>query len=164
MVLGGATALFSRNKTSVFSSPAFTKGEENSRNFLWTAWEFKNNQCVASILLLPRHAPCICRGEGHGRGKNKPSTMRSSYALPLLGKHVRTHNLVFFQGSYLLPFGAVRRLIWRRVSRLDAFSGSPFPTWLPGYASSTTGTPEVGPPRSSRTRGSPSQPSNAHSG
>ncbi len=35
--------------------------------------------------------------------------MRSSYALPLQEKHVRTHNLVFFQGSYSLE--VMRRLI-----------------------------------------------------
>ena len=53
--------------------------------------------------------------------------MSVSLALPLLGIHLRPLNLVVFQGSYLL-LEAVRRLILRRVSRLDAFSGYPFPT------------------------------------
>ena len=54
-------------------------------------------------------------------------------------------------------------LVLKRASRLDAFSAYPFPTWLPGGAlSRTAGTPEVGPPQSSRTRGDPSQVSCAH--
>jgi len=54
-------------------------------------------------------------------------------------------------------------LISRGASHLDAFSGYPFRTWLPGNAAgATTGTPEVRPPRSSRTRGSSFQLSNAH--
>jgi hypothetical protein len=54
-------------------------------------------------------------------------------------------------------------LVLKRASRLDAFSAYPFPTWLPGDApSGTAGTPEVGPPQSSRTRGDPSQVSCAH--
>jgi hypothetical protein len=59
---------------------------------------------------------------------------------------------------------ALRRdLVLRGASRLDAFSGYPFRTWLPGDAAgATTGTPEVRPPRSSRTRGSSSQVSYTH--
>jgi hypothetical protein len=54
-------------------------------------------------------------------------------------------------------------LVSERASRLDAFSAYPFPTWLPGGApSGTAGTPEVGPPQSSRTRGDPPQVSHAH--
>jgi len=49
------------------------------------------------------------------------------------------------------------------ASRLDAFSGYPVRTWLPGNAiGMTTGTPEVRPLRSSRTRSSFPQISNAH--
>ena len=56
-----------------------------------------------------------------------------------------------------------RDLVLRGVSRLDAFSGYPVRTWLPGYAAgATTGPPEVRPPRSSRTRGRSSQISNTH--
>ena len=54
--------------------------------------------------------------------------MRQDIALPLLGKHLYAHNLVFFQGSYLLSFEEVGRLILRGASCLDAFSSSPFPT------------------------------------
>ena len=62
------------------------------------------------------------------------------------------------QGGY--PPG---HLISRRASRLDAFSGYRFRTWLPGDATGvTTGTPAVRPLRSSRTRSSPCQMSSAH--
>src|SRR5690606_16058513 len=45
-------------------------------------------------------------------------------------------------------------LIWGGASCLDAFSAYPVRTWLPGGATGvTTGSPEVRPPRSSRTRG-----------
>ncbi len=54
-------------------------------------------------------------------------------------------------------------LVLEEASRLDAFSAYPVPTWLPGDApSGTTGTPEVGPPQSSRTRGETPQASHAH--
>ena len=55
-------------------------------------------------------------------------------------------------------------LISRGASHLDAFSGYPVRTWLPGSAAgATTGTPEVRPSRSSRTKDSSSQLSYAHS-
>ena len=54
-------------------------------------------------------------------------------------------------------------LVLRWVSRLDAFSGYPVRTWLPGCAAgATTGPPEVCPSRSSRTRDRSSQASNTH--
>ncbi len=57
------------------------------------------------------------------------------------------------------------RLISGGAWRLDAFSAYPFATWLPGGADgSTTGTPEVARPRSSRTRGRSRQPSYARGG
>src|SRR3990170_8558238 len=49
-------------------------------------------------------------------------------------------------------------LVSRWVSRLDAFSGYPFRTWLPCYAAgATTGPLEVRPSRSSRTKDRSSQ-------
>jgi hypothetical protein len=60
---------------------------------------------------------------------------------------------------------AMGYLILRGASRLDAFSVYPFQTWLPGYAlGSATGTPEVRPTRSSRTKVSSSQISCARAG
>ena len=61
------------------------------------------------------------------------------------------------------PTDFMGKLILREASRLDAFSGYPFRTQLPGNATGvTTGTPEVRPLRSSRTRSSSSQFSYAH--
>ena len=65
------------------------------------------------------------------------------------------------RGSLPRPFGGV--LILRMASRLDAFSAYPHPTRIPGGApGGTTGKPEVGQPRSSRTSGRTTQDSNAH--
>ena len=73
--------------------------------------------------------------------------------------------------SNLLPRslrGALRvfrlgNLILGGASRLDAFSGYPVRTWLPSCATGvTTGTPEVRPTRSSRTKVSFPQISSAY--
>src|ERR671916_1402154 len=86
------------------------------------------------------------------------STTRLNTSLHL---HLWPINLVVYQESYSLE--GMGGLISRRASRLDAFSGYPFRTWLPGGAlGRTTGTPEVRPLRSSRTRSRSSQASNAH--
>ena len=54
-------------------------------------------------------------------------------------------------------------LILRPASCLDAFSIYPITTWIPGGAAgATTGKPEVGPARSSRTSASSTQVSCAH--
>ena len=80
----------------------------------------------------------------------------------LLYFHLCPINLVVFKGSYCFR---MRYLILRGASRLDAFSVYPFPTWLPGHApGGATGTPEVSPSRSSRTKDSSSQISYAHAG
>ena len=56
-------------------------------------------------------------------------------------------------------------LVLGRASRLYAFSAYPLQTWLPGGApGGTTGTPEVCPSRSSRTRESFPQISYARDG
>ena len=60
---------------------------------------------------------------------------------------------------------AMRYLILRGASRLDAFSVYPVPAWLLCHAfGNTTDPPEASPPRSSRTKGSSSQISYAHAG
>ena len=65
----------------------------------------------------------------------------------------------------VLPAFAVGNLFSRGASRLDAFSAYPFPTWLPsGAPGGTTGSPEVSPSRSSRTKDSSSQISCARDG
>src|SRR5690606_40832078 len=78
----------------------------------------------------------------------------------------RPHRSTFFPYTTLFrspyPLKGVGHLILKQASRLDAFSGYPFRTWLTSHApGGTTGTPEVRPSRSSRTRDSPSQVSNA---
>ena len=80
----------------------------------------------------------------------------------LLHFHLCPIYLVVFKGSYCFR---MRYLILRGASHLDAFSVYPFPTWLPGHApGGATGTPEVSPSRSSRTKDSSSQISYAHAG
>ena len=74
--------------------------------------------------------------------------------LPVL--HLRPIDVVVYHGPR-------RDLVLRLVSRLDAFSGYPFRTWPPGHATGvTTGSPEVRPSRSSRTRDGSSQVSYTH--
>ena len=91
-----------------------------------------------------------------------PRPISDSQLHTLLCFHLCPIYLVVFKGSYYLRMGY---LILRGASRLDAFSVYPFPTWLPGRApGGTTGTPEVSPSRSSRTKDSSSQISYAHAG
>ena len=76
--------------------------------------------------------------------------------------HLRPIYLVVSEGPYSLRMGS---LILGRASHLDAFSAYPCRTWLTSRAAgATTGTPEVRPPRSSRTGGSSPQISYAHDG
>ena len=92
----------------------------------------------------------------------KPSIISTGLLKPLLTFHLRPIQQVVSLRSYTFQS---RELILKRVSHLDAFSGYLFRTWLlSGAPGGTTDTPEVRPPRSSRTRGSPSQFSFAHSG
>ncbi len=65
--------------------------------------------------------------------------------------HVRPINVVTYHGPY--PVNPVGDLILERVSHLDAFSGYPFRRSLTSHApGGTTGTRELRPSRSSRTR------------
>ena len=100
-----------------------------------------------------REAEARCRISGFGRADWAIRTARLS-ALPRV--HLRPIDVMVYHG----PRGD---LVLRRGSRLDAFSGYPGRTWLPGGAAgATTGAPEVRPPRSSRTGGSASQVSHTH--
>ena len=92
----------------------------------------------------------------------KPSIISTGLLNTLLYFHLRPIQQVVSLRSYTFQS---RELISKLVSHLDAFSGYLFRTWLlSGAPGGTTDTPEVRPPRSSRTRGSPSQFSFAHSG
>ena len=91
-----------------------------------------------------------------------PRPISDSQLHTLLYFHLCPIYLVVFKGSYYLRMGY---LILRGASRLDAFSVYPFPTWLPGHRfDNLTGTPEVSPSRSSRTKDSSSQISYARAG
>ena len=93
---------------------------------------------------------------------SSPRPISSSQLHALRHFHPCPINLVVFKGSYFFRMGY---LILRGASRLDAFSVYPFPTWLPGREpGGSTGTPEVSPSRSSRTKDSSSQISYAHAG
>ena len=101
-------------------------------------------------------------GSAGGRERNQESIGQAERPISTgqLNASQRLHllpiNLVIFQGSSGRPHlgGA---------SRLDAFSGYPFRTWLPSYAAgATTGALEVRPSRSSRTRDKSPQVSYAH--
>ena len=75
--------------------------------------------------------------------------------------HLRPINVIVSHGSYLKGGNL---FLWG-ASHLDAFSAYPVRRWLPSYAlGSTTGAPELRPSRSSRTKNSSTQISNAHSG
>ena len=83
---------------------------------------------------------------------------------PLRGFHLRPIDVVVFHGSSrgLKPTG---ELFSGGASRLDAFSVYPVRTWLLHVApGGTMDTPAVRPTRSSRTRVSFLQLSNAHTG
>ena len=93
---------------------------------------------------------------------SKPSIISIGLLKPSLTFHIQPIQHVVSVRSYTF---LSRELILKRVSHLDAFSGYLCQTWLLSAAIGiTTDTPEVCPPRSSRTRGSSSQFSFAHSG
>jgi hypothetical protein len=117
---------------------------------------------MRSVNDAPRIAWPVPPGEpADGSGWSSRSAVRTGRLRRSPAVHSRPIDLVVFQEpSYPLGNG---NLVLKRASRLDAFSAYPFPTWLPDDApSGTAGTPEVGPPQSSRTRGDPSQVSYAH--
>ena len=75
----------------------------------------------------------------------------TSQLRPLPGVHFWPIDPLVWWGPY--PLGGVGDLILEGVSRLDAFSGYLVRTWLTSRApGGTTGTLEVRPSRSSRTR------------
>ncbi len=103
---------------------------------------------------------CPVRGEADGSGW---SSIRLLELVRCDGRPSYTPSPSTWSSSRSLRTYSAGNLVLKRASRLDAFSAYPFPTWLPGGApSGTAGTPEVGPPQSSRTRGDPSQVSYAH--
>ena len=112
----------------------------------------------STVLLIKPSTPSRL----HQVSRSNPRPISNSQLHTLLHFHLCPIYLVVFKGSYFFRMGY---LILRGASRLDAFSVYPFPTWLPGREpGGSTGTPEVSPSRSSRTKDSSSQISYAHAG
>ena len=105
-------------------------------------------------------AVCVCAGGGAGRGavgRLPRAGVRAARAIRTgrLSASPRVHPRPI---DVMVSHGPRGDLILRGASRLDAFSGYPVRTWLPGGAAgATTGAPEVRPSRSSRTGDSASQ-------
>ena len=92
---------------------------------------------------------------------SSPRSISIAQLNTLLHLHLRPIKLVVYERPY--SFKMMGYLILRCTSRLDAFSVYHIRTRLPGYAlGRTTDAPEVRPTRSSRTKVSSSQISNAH--
>ena len=123
---------------------------------------FTNCCCLTTTFSANKHL-LAARAPTPPYHRGKPSTISIAPLHTLLRFHARPIKLVVCQRSYsLLGMGS---LILRWASHLDAFSGYPLRSSLPGLATGvTTGTRALRPPRSSRTRGSSSQTPNAHSG
>ena len=112
--------------------------------------------CGVVVRGLVLHAVPLAGRRGDGDGSELYRAIRTARLRASLRLHLRPIDVVVFHG----PRGD---LVWRGVSRLDAFSGYPVRTWLPSDATGvTTGAPEVRPSRSSRTGDGASQVSCTH--
>ena len=114
-------------------------------------------RCVRCNISLsgPSRGASPARGVRYGQASRPVSTARLC-ASPRL--HLRPIYRMFSPGPSAGARAPVGPLVSGRASRLDALSGYPFPAWLPCRApGGTTGAPEAGPPRSSRTKGGPPQ-------
>ena len=109
-----------------------------------------------------RPPPDALAGKG-GRTASRPHDLSEAVCSTPRGAYTSALST----GGLPVVFRGLRpgRIISGEAWRLDAFSAYPVATWLPGGADgSTTGTPEVARPRSSRTRGRSRQPSCACGG
>ena len=131
--------------------------------------------CVRGVLRCRVRAPparrlgaarlgAACGGGGGGGVPCGTPTDRGGDGGSELCRAIRTARLRGLPHFHLRPIdvlvwhGPRGDLVLRGVSRLDAFSGYPVRTWLPGGAAgATTGAPAVRPSRSSCTRGGSSQ-------
>ena len=119
-------------------------------------WPFRYTFKTAYTTHLSFH---FCEHNHSGQALDRLVTVSSmpyGTSTPALSTSSSSRGLTSLRMGYLILRGA---------SRLDAFSVYPFPTWLPGREpGGSTGTPEVSPSRSSRTKDSSSQISYAHAG
>ena len=110
--------------------------------------EWSSSKCVLSVEVMQNNS-------------SSPRSISIVQLNTLLCVHLRPIKLVVYKWPY--SFKMMGYLILRCVSRLDTFSVYHDRTRLPGYAlGRTTDAPEVRPTRSSRTKVSSSQISNAH--
>ena len=121
-------------------------------------------RCFGAFVLVDHRGSCRARPGGGAAADRGGQACRLLGPVGCDGRPSCTPGLSTWWSSRSLHGPRTNgNLVLKRASRLDAFSAYPFPTWLPGDApSGTAGTPEVGPPQSSRTRGDPSQVSHAH--
>ena len=157
----GGKSFIDQHASWISKSSASILRSRRFRALLWSQEDRHGVQTRETSLL---RAPPPWLRRVLGRGKRVGVVKRSAVGTGPLRRspvvHSQPIDLVVFQEPSHLRAG---NLVLKRASRLDAFSAYPFPTWLPGDAlSRTAGTPEVGPPQSSRTRGDPSQVSCAH--
>ena len=111
----------------------------------------------------PTSVPRAFHSEHEHRSNPSPRPISTGLLNTLLCVHIRPINVVVYHGPYLVD--PVRSLILELVSRLDAFSAYPFRRSLTSRAlGRTTGTRELRPSRSSRTRDSLPQASSGCSG
>ena len=133
-----------------------TKGFGDPYHTIWPIPYARYTFKTAYTLHLSFH---FCEHNHSGQALDRLVTVSSmpyGTSTPALSTSSSSRGLTSLRMGYLILRGA---------SRLDAFSVYPFPTWLPGREpGGSTGTPEVSPSRSSRTKDSSSQISYAHAG
>ena len=121
----------------------------------------KNRISLDCLAILKRRSSHLFASPNYTKGSSSPRSISIAQLNTLLHLHLRPINLVVYERPY--SFEMMGYLILRCISRLDAFSVYYIHTRLFGYAlGRTTDAPEVCPTRSSRTKVSSSQISNAH--
>src|SRR6185312_10286884 len=127
---------------------------EYAHGILWQRWKSRSAFAFAII-----RTPWLGVEKRINAAKRSAVSTGQLSVLPHV--HLRPIDLVVFQEPSLHK--GAGDLVLQGVSRLDAFSVYPGRTWLPSAAASaTTGTPEVRPSQSSRTREKAAQVSSAH--
>ena len=154
---GCLTAVFGMGTgvSSRVSSPERRLAPEGAGMSIRRRWELRLSVSPGSGRSWRVHPPLALAERGISAAKR--SAVSTGQLSALLRVHARPIDPVISREPAPRRAGG---LISRRASRLDAFSVYPGRTWLPsGAASATTGTPEVRPSQSSRTRERPAQAS-----
>jgi hypothetical protein len=128
----------------------------------------KGNGCISAAMATGKNVDSSAilqnlNSEHKHKKKPSPRPISTGQLNGSLHVHIRPINVIVSYGPYQV--NPVGDLILRRASHLDAFSAYPFRRWQTSRAfGKTTGTPELRPSRSSRTRDSLSQISSDCSG